>query len=364
MLKDASSTAVYGARGAFGVVLVTTKSPKKGTPVINYNGSLTVNRRTVVPGVITDGLTWVNWWKDSYNGYYNGTKSLLSNIDSTVPYSEAIYQELIRRRNDPSLSKVTTLDGDPMFGWAYMESTDWLDMFYKDFNLSTEHNLSISGGNDNADYYVSGRFYDMDGIYRVDDESFKKYDLRAKGSLKIRPWFKVSNNMSVSISNQHEPKHSRNNFSVQKAINHAAMPLSPVKNPDGSWTTAAAISGYAAFSEGTSYRTNDNIYFRNKISADIDIIKDVLVAQADYSYNYTTRKRVDVQNPIKYSKKPGVYLLESESSGATLSQVDYDTRYQAANAYLTFTPKLGMKHDVTVLAGGNIEDQTYKTLGV
>ena len=103
VLKDASSTAVYGARGAFGVVLVTTKSPKRGAPEINYNGSVTFNRRTVIPDVITDGLTWVNWWKDSYNGYYNGSQSLLSHIDSTVPYSEAIYQEMIRLQADPSL---------------------------------------------------------------------------------------------------------------------------------------------------------------------------------------------------------------------------------------------------------------------
>ena len=151
---------------------------------------------------------------------------------------------------------------------------------------------------------------------------------------------------------------------MEEASSSFPVPLSPVKNPDGSWTTAAAISGYAAFSEGTSYRNNDYFYFRNKLSADIDIVKGVLKAQTDYSYNYTIRKRVDVQNPIRYSKKPGVYLLESESAGASLSQVNYDTRYQAANAYLTFTPKLGADHDLSVLAGWNIEDQVYKTLSV
>lgn len=364
VLKDASSTAVYGARGAFGVVLVTTKSPKRGAPEINYNGSVTFNRRTVIPDVITDGLTWVNWWKDSYNGYYNGSKSLLSHIDSTVPYSEAIYQELIRRQADPSLSRTTTLEGDSMFGWAYMESTDWLDLFYKDWNLSHEHNLSISGGNENADYYVSGRFYDMDGIYRVGDESYKKYDLRAKGSLKIRPWFKVTNNTSLAIIDQHEPKHSRNNFAVQRAINHAAMPLSPVKNPDGSWTTAAAISGYAAFSEGTSYRNNDYVYFRNKLSADIDIVKEVLKVQADYSYNYTNRKRMDAQTVIEYSKKPGEILYESEAAGSNLQSVEYQTRYQSANAYLNWSPKLGDDHTFKALAGWNIEKQKYETLTI
>ena len=364
VLKDASSTAVYGARGAFGVVLVTTKSPKRGAPEINYNGSVTFNRRTVIPDVITDGLTWVNWWKDSYNGYYNGSKSLLSHIDSTVPYSEAIYQELIRRQADPSLSRTTTLEGDSMFGWAYMESTDWLDLFYKDWNLSHEHNLSISGGNENADYYVSGRFYDMDGIYRVGDESYKKYDLRAKGSLKIRPWFKVTNNTSLAIIDQHEPKHSRNNFAVQRAINHTAMPLSPVKNPDGTWTAAAAKSGYAAFSEGTSWRTNDYVYLRNKFDVNIDLVKDVLTASADYSYNYTNRKRMDAQTVIEYSKKPGEILYESEAAGSNLQSVEYQTRYQSANAYLNWSPKLGDDHTFKALAGWNIEKQKYETLTI
>lgn len=78
------------------------------------------------------------------------------------------------------LSKTTTLEGSSMFGWAYMESTDWYDLFYKDYNWSTEHNLSVSGGGDMADYYISGRFYDMDGIYKVGNEDYKKYDLRAK----------------------------------------------------------------------------------------------------------------------------------------------------------------------------------------
>ena len=364
VLKDASSTAVYGARGAFGVILVTTKNPQKGHPVISYNGSVTVNRRTVIPDGITDGVDWIDWWKESYNGYYNGSKALIGHIDSSVPYSESIYQELVKRKKDPSLTKVISLTGNNMFSWAYLDSTNWLDLFYKDYNWSTEHNLSVSGGNDNADYYISGRYYNMDGIYKVGNEDYDKYDLRAKGSLKIRPWFSITNNISVSTVSHYEPKHPRNNFSVQKAINHAGMPLSPVYNPDGSYTTAAAITGYASFVEGTSYRKNNYMYLRETVSADIDLIKDVLKAQADYSFNYTARKRVDVQNPIAYSKKEGVTLLESESAGSNLQQVNYTTKYNGANAYLTFSPRLGDKNKVTVLGGWNVEDQSYETLSI
>ena len=77
------------------------------------------------------------------------------------------------------------------------------------------------------------------------------------------------------------------------------------------------------------------MYLREKISADVIMIKDVLKASVDYSYNYTSRKRVDVQNPVKYSKKPGEVMLESASAGSSRQQVTYFTRYQAANAYLT-----------------------------
>ena len=364
VLKDASSSAVYGARGAFGVVLITTKSAKKGTPVINYNGSVTINRRTVTPDVVTDGLTWINWWKDCYNGYYNGSKALLNHVDSTIPYTETIYQELIRRSQDPSLARTTALSGHDQFGWAYYDSTDWHSLFYKDYNWSTEHNLSISGGGDQADYYISGRFYDMDGIYKVGNDSYKKYDVRAKGTLKVRPWLRLTNNMSVSVIDAYEPKHQKNNSQIPRLINHTAMPLSPVKNPDGTWTAAAAKSGYAAFSEGTSWRTNDYVYLRNKFDVNIDLVKDVLTASVDYSYNYTNRKRMDAQTVIEYSKKPGEILYESEAAGSNLQSVEYQTRYQSANAYLNWSPKLGDDHTFKALAGWNIEKQKYETLTI
>lgn len=364
VLKDASSAAVYGARGAFGVILVTTKNAKKGTPVIQYDGSVSIHRRTVIYDFVTDALTWVNWWQDAFNGYYNGSKSLPDHFDSTAPFTQAIYDGLVARKDDPTLPQVTSLSGHSQFGWAYYANTDWFDLFYKDYNLSQQHNLSVSGGNDNADYYVSARYYGQDGIYRVGNEKFRKYDIRAKGTLKVRPWLKITNNMSIAITDQHEPKHSRDNFAVQRAMNHAALPISPVYNPDGTWTTAAAISGYAAFSEGTSYRDNDYVYLREKISADIDILPEVLKLSADYSFNYTSRKRVDVQTMIKYCKTPGVYLYESESAGTSRKEVHYDTRYHAANAYLSWSPKLGKNHDLTALLGWNLEQRVYKTTTV
>ena len=359
ILKDASSTAVYGARGAFGVILVTTKNAQKGRPVVNYNGSVSINRRTVIPDGITDSNEWLDWWIACYNGYYNGSKALLNHIDSKAPYSQAIYDEIKRRKNDPSLTKVIESKDVSGFGYAYLDNHDWMKEFYREAHPSTEHNISVSGGNDFADYYVSGRFYGSQGVYRVGNESFKKYNLRAKGSLKVRPWLRINNNMSMSIDDNYIPMGSTNN-SVQRYMQHCLTPMSPLKNLDGSWTPAAGISGYAAFAEGNNYQTDNYIYLRDKVDIEIDILKDVLKFQADYSYNYTGRTKRRVRNFVTYSKSPGVMLTESTSSGDGLTESNYDTRYQATNEYLTWTPRLGEKHSLSGLLGFNMEWSKYR----
>jgi len=360
VLKDASSTAVYGARGAFGVILVTTKNAEKGRPVINYNGSFSVNRRTVIPDGIWDSNEWLDWWIECYNGYYNGSKALLNHIDSKSPYSENIYNE-IKRRKGTDLPKVEESYDVPNFGYAYYDNHDWMKEFYKDYHTSTEHNLSVSGGNENADYYISGRYYGSEGVYRVGNEDYKKYNLRAKGSLQIRPWMKLTNNMSMSLDKNYLPR-SQNGNPVGRYFLHCLQPMAPLRNPDGSWTPAAGISGYAAMYEGKNYIQDNYIYLRNKTDLTIDIIKDVLKFQADYSFNYTGRNRTLVQNMVTFSKMPGVIVLESASSGDQLNVTNYDTRYQSANAYLTWSPKLGPNHTFTGLLGYNVETSNYKTV--
>lgn len=361
VLKDASSTAVYGARGAFGVVLITTKKAVKGRPKVNYNGSFIVNRRTVIPDAITDSNDWLDIWIAVYDGYYNGSKSRLNHLDNKAPYSQAIYDEIKRRKEDPSLPKVEENHDVPGFGYAYYDNFDWMAAFYRDFHYSTEHNLSVSGGNENADYYISGRFYDSQGVFRVGNEDFKKYNIRAKGSLKIRPWLKISNNMSVSVDKTYLPRQQAGQ-SVMRIMEHWANPMVGLKNPDGSWTPAAVGTGYAAYVEGNNYVTDDYVYTRNKTSLDIDILKDVLKFQADYSFNITERERVIVQHMVEYSKEPGVFVAESPTQGEKLQKIDYHTLYQSANAYATWTPKLGNKHSLTALLGYNMEWSKYHTL--
>src|SRR5690606_18141046 len=135
VLKDASSAAVYGARGAFGVILITTKQPKRGSARINYNNNLSVNQRTVKweDNIITDPITWTDAWYEFYQGAYD--YATVPNGINNIPYSQDWYNELQRVANDPDLYKYRVVNGR----YQYFENTNWLDLFYKDQNFSQSH---------------------------------------------------------------------------------------------------------------------------------------------------------------------------------------------------------------------------------
>ena len=108
VLKDASSAAIYGARGAFGVILVTTKNATAGKTKINYNGSFSMHQRTVKTedGIVSNGLQWTDGW---YTAYLEGQEAPPGGINNVFKYSTDWYNELVRRDADPSRIKCVSM---------------------------------------------------------------------------------------------------------------------------------------------------------------------------------------------------------------------------------------------------------------
>ena len=361
VLKDASSAAIYGARGAFGVILVTTKSAKDGDISISYNGSVSVHSRTVWPELVTNGYEWTTGYINAWNGYYNGSKELNKSINNIVPYSNEWYTELGRRNVDHSLERIRINDSGV---YEYFGNTDWTKLFFKDHNYSQEHNVSVSGGNKISTYYVSGRLYDQDGVYKVGNERFRQYNVRAKGDIKVTDWLKISNNLYFVMVDYHQPMLYYSQQLVPRMLEHAGQPISVPKNPDGTWTYAAVLNGYAAFTEGTSYQQEDKFTLTESFSAQADIIKDVLKLQGDLSYLYGRNSRDRVTNMYTSYTSPTSTTTVNETQGSTLQNVRYDTNYLSSNIFAEYSPKLGDNHTLKVLAGWNLETKSYRTLAI
>jgi len=353
VLKDASSTAVYGARGAFGVVLVTTKRAKEGRVSLNYSPSFNIYGQTVRPQYETDPQIWYDNFKLAHVSYRH---ALPTGINNLFPWSQAWEDEFKKRVNDPDHGYLDwDINGSGLY--QYYGTTDWYSEFYRDQTYGSQHNLNMSGGSKIADFVVSSRFFDQQGIYKVGNENFKQINLRAKGGINLTKQIRLENNTDFIRRAYHQPTVNPNTLTVPRNLEHQGFPVTRIYNPDGSWTAASVYTGYAAMADGNNYRDNFKYDMKNSTFLTFNIIDKVLEFKADYTYLYNHSKRNDVVNPVTYSNSPGIEI--SYPTISSLEQREYENEYQVANASFNFTPKVAENHYLNFMAGWNVEHKKY-----
>jgi TonB-dependent SusC/RagA subfamily outer membrane receptor len=126
VLKDAASAAVYGARGAFGVLLITTKKPPAEGFSISYETKYGSRSPTVPAGYVTDGYTYAKMFNESF---FNFEGTFPQNVNKTQTFSQQYLTEFEKRSKDPSLPRVSI---GPDGQYVYYASEDWYGLLYKD----------------------------------------------------------------------------------------------------------------------------------------------------------------------------------------------------------------------------------------
>lgn len=263
---------------------------------------------------------------------------------------------MVRRSNDPTLDNY---DIDANGRYVYYGNTNWLKLFYKPRNYTQQHNVNVQGGNENSSFYISGRYYGQDGIYKVGTENFDQYNLRAKASVKLYKWLRLDYNVSLLNRDYLQPMLHYDNQLVGRQVEHRGHPVSTVRNPDGTWTYNAVMTGYATFSDGTSWQENKKLDNIHTVALSSDIVKDVFNITGDFTYKAIRSTRDRAEALMEYSDGIGLYGTHNNTS--SLENYRYDTDYMSANIVGTLTPKLSGRHSLNIVAGWNIEDNTYKT---
>ena len=176
ILKDAASAAIYGSRAANGVILVTTKRGKQGKTVINYNGSAGLEKATHLFEPVTDYVTYMQ---------------LMNRIQkSDNPDNSDLFQ--------PGTIDAWKNATDPVL----FPNTNWMDVIFGQ-GVITKHNLSVSGGNDKTDYYLSMGYLYNKGIMESTDA--QKYSLRLNLNHKISDKIKIGANLNSYWNKVNEP---------------------------------------------------------------------------------------------------------------------------------------------------------------
>ncbi|GAA4320832.1 TonB-dependent receptor [Mucilaginibacter gynuensis] len=356
VLKDAASAAIYGARGAFGVILITTKNPSKEKTSVSYSFNQSIKSPTTVPEFVTDGYTFAKMFNEGWSAW-NDYAQTPQNINKTVKFSPAYLAELEKHANDPSLpSTIVNSAGE----YEYYGNTDWYKLLYKDHNSAREHNLSVSGNSGKTDFLITGRYFSQDGLFRYNSDDYNIYNLRAKASLQVYPWLKLYNNADYSNMKYHNPLNVGEGGSIWRNIADEGHTMAPMFNPDGTLTYSAAYSvgDYFYGKNGINFDTR---VFRNTTGFAADFFDNTFRVKGDFTFQNTDNNQDRKRVPVPYSRKPGVieYVGTNYNDLQNLSQ---RTQYVATNIYSEYEPKLKGGHYFKALAGFNFEQSTFKSL--
>ncbi|MBF9254482.1 TonB-dependent receptor [Pontibacter sp. 172403-2] len=354
VLKDASSAAVYGARGAFGVVLITTKRPASGAFSITYNANFGVKQPTVLPDYVTDGFLWASMFNESFYAW-EGTYP--QNVNKTLTFSQEYLAELERRSKDPSLPKIEV---GPDGKYVYYGNTDWYDLLYKDQLYSNEHNISLSRSTDKASFMVSGRYYGQEGLFRYNSDDFKGYNLRARGSIELYPWLQVNNNFDYSGRSYHNPLNVGEGGGIWRNIADEGHVLAPMLNPDGTLTYSAAYTVGDFYYGKNGIDTKRNI-IRNTTGFEAQVVEDKFKIIGNFTFQNINNNEFRRRVQVPYSTAPGVIEYVGTEYN-DIRNIQDETDYIAANLYGEYENTFRDKHYLKAMAGTNYEQSTFERL--
>lgn len=366
VIKDASAAAVYGARAAFGVILITTKSgaQSEGKATVRYNGRVGWEEPTTSTDFVTQGY----WSVYLVNKFWQAT-----NNTNYCNYSDYDMQQLLARINDktenPDRPWVVQENRNGKEQWYYYGNYDWYHMNFRDSHPVQQHNISLSGGKDKLKYFVSGGLEHREGIIKEHPDKYKRYNIRSKIDFAINKWATFSNN-STFYGSTYEYQ---GNGSVEDTFAYSArhaLACFPAKNPDGTWLYDTPYLSYKVgngrhilLGEGSHRNIDRKTDFTNISRLNITPIKQLTIT-ADFTYRFYQARNTNRSNNMYYRKNPGEEL-GSYSSGAGLNQLTeiVNTRnYYAVNAFATYSDTFKDAHHLTVMAGYNYEAMNIKNL--
>lgn len=357
VLKDAASSAIYGSRAAFGVILITTKSGKTGRMNVTYNGNMRFSTATQIPEML-NSLDFARYWNDA-----------AINSGEQRPFGDDMLEKIKNHMNG------TPKPGDEIpthwNGYAANEpwamytgswaNTDWFAEMYKKNVPSKEHNISVSGGTEKIKYYVSGAALNQNGLIRHGKDTFNRYNLSGKVTADVTDWLKLTYNTKWVREDYSRPSYMTGLFFHNIA---RRWPTNPIYDPHGHYVPGNEI---IQMEEG-GLDKNQKDYLYQQFIAELNPLEGLLV-RLEANYNTTHNHNHWDVLPVYYHD-PDQKLTPSAWSGgyapgkSDLGESMDKTNYFNGRFYTEYHKLFNDVHDFKALAGMDMESNHYTYLGV
>ena len=288
VLKDASASAVYGVRGANGVILITTKKGTTGRPEVKLRAEVGITQPTKLPE-FADSWQFAKMFNEAYGSNYYSEEDLAAYANHT----------------DPDLRP----------------DVDWMKALYKDLAYNERVNLSISGGGEVARYYISGSFYNASSIYRdagvtYDYNSainYNKFNFRANIDLNLTKTTVVNLNLANVYEKSFSPGTDQNIWSWAFSTSPNAFPTEYsngyLSGPNGSGQNPWNLLVHTGYREQFWNSAQSLI----GVTQDLDMVTKGLTANIKFSWDaWNTQTQRRYKNPTWYT------ALDSRDEGGNL----------------------------------------------
>jgi TonB-linked SusC/RagA family outer membrane protein len=342
VLKDAASAAIYGARGAFGVIIITTKKGKEGKVQINYTNNFGEARPTNRTDYISNPYDYGKTVDAALYGY-NGT--------NYTGYTDADYEKL-QKVISGELAPFRELQ--PNGSYKFFYNTNWYDYLFRKWQYSSSHNLSLSGGTERLQGYLSARKYETQSIQNVNDANLQKYNIKGNLKFKVNNWIEISNNTQLSTDDQLEFAGAKSGYGGlwSNTTWYFLFPFYPTEI-DGVPFDFFASGAQAALRDKSNYIKTHREQLVNTISGKITPFKDLQI-NIDYSNTINQLARTIRLNQFSYLS--GEKVLMQTGGVNRLTEERDRSYYNALNIYGTYTKSLQQKHNFKLLFGFNQEE--------
>lgn len=314
VLKDAASAAIFGMRGANGVIVITTKRGTDGKASIKYSGSVSIQSPTKLP---------------EFANSYDYARLADQYFGSEIYSAEAIQK--YKDGSDPEL----------------YPNTNWYDEMLTKNAIQNQHNISISGGNEKIRYYVSGGFLNQGGLW--EDLNYKRYNLRSNIDAQITK----TTRLGVDVSGRLEKSlNSGSSYTIFKELVRNT-PVLLCRYPDGTFAFPDATHPniVAANQPGGSYSKGETFVVdaRVELEQELDFITEGLSAKGvmSYSRNNYTNKAWSV-SPYVYSKDANNEYVLNPRTSPSLNLTQNQTNYQEYQLQVNYNRSFGL-HNVTAM---------------
>lgn len=351
VLKDAAASAIYGARAAYGVMLVTTKSGKNSQKTrVGYSLNLQWNTPSHIPDIL-----------DSYTAELASQQATLMTQGTLSSWSATVLAAKKKYIENPTSENAWIYNEGSTSNYTWVANINPYELAVRNWTPMQKHSLNISGGTEKTRYYASIGYQKQEGMYKINTDKQNRYNGLMSLDTEIAKWFTVGAKISYNVSTYDEPYMNPQKGSVWSAmknepdrnINSPVMsgPNDPIPN---AWTDN--IVGWLAYG-ATQEKKNTSAAFN--VNPTIIILPELKV-KGEFSYRPTEYFLKRVVPTREYLGGNWNSLITTHTNPSSIFQQVTHSDLYTINAYADYNKTFAKKHAVSGVLGFNQEWYAYR----